>query len=268
MPTVSPSLPDPALESHFFWDRHKKEIVGILVVLVLALAGYAGFRFYSDYQNRSAATLLSSAKTSPEFQKVITQYSGTPAGASAYIFLADEQRKEKKFAEANSTLQTFIAKNPKHELVSTARMAMAANLESLGKRDEALTMYQRIAADNPQGFTAPLALIATVPLLKEKNQIEEARRVCETIKTQYPASVVTMEAEQLLRSLKISEPPRSTAPAPASTTMPSTPPVVNATAPASTPPPNAVKPSVAPAAVAPPAPTSTQPAASVTPKKR
>ncbi len=168
MPTVSPSVPDPALESHLFWERHKKEILGALVVILLALAGYAGFRFYSDYQNKSAATLLSSAKTSPDFQKVITQYSGTPAGASAYIFLADEQRKEKKFADANSTLQSFIAKNPKHELVSTARMAMAANLESLGKRDEALTLYQRIAADNPQGFTAPLALIATVPLLREK----------------------------------------------------------------------------------------------------
>ncbi len=261
MPTVSPSVPDPALESHFFWDRHKKEVMGALVVILLALAGYAGFRFYSDYQARSAATLLASAKTSPEFQKVITQYSGTPAAASAYIFLADEQRKEKKFAEANSTLQAFIAKNPKHELVSTARMAMAANLESLGKRDEALTMYQRIAADNPQGFTAPLALIATVPLLKEKNQIEEARRVCETIQTQYPASVVTLEAQQLLKSLKTSEPMKSSAPAPVS------PPVVSATAPAATPPSNAAQPPVAPAAVAPPAPSSTKPVASVSPKR-
>jgi hypothetical protein len=129
-------------------------------------------------------------------------------------------------------------------------------------------MYQRIAADNPQGFTAPLALIATVPLLKEKNQIEEARRVCETIKTQYPASVVTMEAEQLLRSLKTSEPLKPPVPAPAATPTTSVPPVVNATAPASTPPPNAAKPSVAPAAVAPPVPSKTQPAASATPKKR
>ncbi|MDP9003273.1 MAG: tetratricopeptide repeat protein [Verrucomicrobiota bacterium] len=267
MPTVSPSVPDPALESHLFWERHKKEILGALVVILLALAGYAGFRFYSDYQNKSAATLLSSAKTSPDFQKVITQYSGTPAGASAYIFLADEQRKEKKFADANSTLQSFIAKNPKHELVSTARMAMAANLESLGKRDEALTLYQRIAADNPQGFTAPLALIATVPLLREKNQIEEARRVCETIQTQYPMSVVTMEAQQLLKSLKTTEPPKTQVPAPVTTTAPATPPVVSTTAPAPTTAPNAAKPSIAPAAIAPPAPSNKQPAASMTPEK-
>ncbi|MEY2562013.1 MAG: hypothetical protein QOH88_206 [Verrucomicrobiota bacterium] len=267
MPTVSPTVPDPALETHFFWDRHKKEIIGGLVVILLAAVAYAGFRLYTDHRNTSAATQLASAKSSGDYEKVIAQYGGTPAAGSAYLFLANEQRKEAKFAEANSTLQTFIAKNPKHELVSTARMAMAANLESLGKRDEALTTYQRIAADNPKGFTAPLALISTVPLLKEKNQIEEARRVCETIKTQYPESVVTMEADQLLKSLKITEPPKPTALAPVSPPATSVPPVVSAPAPASTSSPNAAKPSIAPAAVVPSAPSNTQPAPSGTPKK-
>ena len=63
-------------------------------------------------------------------------------------------------------------------------MAMAANLESLGKYDEALTTYQRLAAGDPHGFNAPIALLSEVHLLKEKNQIDEARRVCETILTQ------------------------------------------------------------------------------------
>ena len=50
-------------------------------------------------------------------------------------------------------------------------MAMAANLESLGKRDEALAAYQRLAADDPQGFTAPVAMISQVHILKEKGQV-------------------------------------------------------------------------------------------------
>ena len=36
-------------------------------------------------------------------------------------------------------------------------MAMAANLEALGKNDEALAAYQRLAADEPEGFSAPVA---------------------------------------------------------------------------------------------------------------
>ena len=42
------------------------------------------------------------------------------------MYLAEAQRREKKFAEANRTLQAFIDKFPQHEFVSTARMAVAA----------------------------------------------------------------------------------------------------------------------------------------------
>jgi len=36
----------------------------------------------------------------------------TPAGAAAYLLLAEAQRNEKKYIEANATLQVFINKNP------------------------------------------------------------------------------------------------------------------------------------------------------------
>ena len=155
--------------------------------------------------------------TAAEFQKVVAQYPGTPAGASASLFLAEEQRKEKKFTEANATLQSFVEKYPNHGLKGTARMAMAANLESLGKRDEALAAYQRLAADDPQGFSAPVAMISQVHIFKEKNQLAEARQVCETILTKYRDSLVANEATRQLRLLKPPappEPPAAQTPAP------------------------------------------------------
>jgi predicted negative regulator of RcsB-dependent stress response len=267
MPTVSSSLPDPVLESHVFWERHKKEVVAALVIALLALAGYGGYRLYAERHNSAAAALLASAKTEADYQKVITQFSGTPASASSYIFLASEQRKAKKYEEANATLQSFLTKNPKHDLAGTARMAMAANLESLGKRDEALTMYQRIAADNPQGFTAPIALISTVPILKEKNQIEEARRVCETILTQYRESAISMEATQQLRLLKVASEPAKVPTPPTAPTTATPAPAVSATV-ASSPAASAVQ-SAAPSATLtpPPAPSSKKPRTSARPKK-
>ena len=38
-----------------------------------------------------------------QLQKIISQYPGTRRIESAYIFLAGEQRKEKKFSEATQT---------------------------------------------------------------------------------------------------------------------------------------------------------------------
>ena len=202
MPTIPPPSYDAALETRVFWERFKTEIIAALIIVMLAIIGFGAYRFYSDRRVAAASALLASAKSAGAYQQVIANYPNTPAAADAYLLLAEAQRKEKKFAEANATLQVFIDKNPNHELVSTAKMAMAANLESMGKNDEALSMYQQIASTYPNSFNAPLALLSQVYLLKSKNQTEEARRVCETILTRYRESFWAGEAAQELRLLK------------------------------------------------------------------
>ncbi|HWM26040.1 MAG TPA: tetratricopeptide repeat protein [Chthoniobacterales bacterium] len=265
MPTLSST--DPVLETQVFWERYKNVIFAVLVLALLTVTAWGGYRFYSLRRAETAAALLATAKTAADFQKVIAQYEATPAGASAYLFLAEEQRKEKKFGEANATLQSFIDKYPKHQLKGTARMALAANLESLGKPDEALIVYQRLATDDPQGFTAPIALLAQVHIFKDKSQIAEARRVCEAIMTQYRESLVANEATRQLRLLKGNEPeppPQSTQPAqlrPASGGTPM--PVASAAAPPAAPPTAAP---AAPPAAAPPV--RDTPQATASPKRR
>jgi TolA-binding protein len=217
MPTVPPPSYDAALETRVFWERFKTEIIAALIIVMLAIIGFGAYRFYSDRRVAAASALLASAKSAGAYQQVIADYPNTPAAADAYLLLAEAQRKEKKFAEANATLQVFIDKNPNHELVSTAKMAMAANLESMGKNDEALSMYQQIASTYPNSFNAPLALLSQVYLLKSKNQTEEARRVCETILTRYRESFWAGEAAQELRLLK---PSASSEPGPTSTIPP------------------------------------------------
>jgi len=217
MPTVPPPSYDAALETRVFWDRFKSQIIAALIIVLLATIGFGGYRFYIDRKAAAASAMLASAKSAGAYQQVIANYPNTPAAADAYLLLAEAQRKEKKFADANTTLQVFINKNPDHELVSTAKMAMAANLESMGKNDQALSMYQQIASTYPNSFNAPLALLSQVYLLKPKNQTEEARRLCETILTRYRESFWASEAAQELRLLK---PSASSEPAPTSTIPP------------------------------------------------
>jgi len=84
----------------------------------------------------------------------------------------------------------------------------------LGKTDEALAMYQQIASNYPNSFNAPMALLSQVYILKAKNRNDDARRICETILTQYRTSIWAGEAMQQLRLLK---PSGSPAPGPAQT---------------------------------------------------
>ncbi len=222
MPTEPPSI-DAAVEAQVFWLRFQKEIAAALIILILAIVGFTGYRFYTHRRNSTAAELLGKAKNPQDYQEAISRYPGTPAGASAYLLLAEKQRNEKKFAEANATLQAFIQKYPEHDFAPTAQLAMAANLESMGKNDEALTIYQQVATKYPNAYQAPLALISQVPLLKAKNRIDDARRVCEEILTKYRMpgqqaeatrddrmeTIWAGEAMRQLRSLKPPEQPKS-----------------------------------------------------------
>ncbi|MFL6520303.1 MAG: YfgM family protein [Chthoniobacterales bacterium] len=235
MPTLTST--DTAPDREVFWDRYKKEVMAVLILALVGVAAYGGYRLYSDRQANAAAETLAGAKSASDFQKVIADYPRTPAGASAYLLLADAQHKDKKFAEANTTLQTFLDKFPKNELADTARLAIAGNLEALGKNDEALEAYKRLVIASPNGFAAPLALYSEIHLLKDKKQIDEARRVCETIMTQYRESRLAPDAAYQLRLLKPETPPAapptqvSTPPAAA----PSAPPAAQSVAPAAPP---------------------------------
>jgi TolA-binding protein len=206
MPTAAPPSRDAALEARVFWWRFRTEIAAIIIIAVLSIAFFAAYRFYENGRASTAASLLASAKSVPDYQLLIESYSKTPAAAAAYLLLAEKQRDAKKIAEANASLRAFIEKNPTHELAPTAEIAIAANLESMGKNDEALSTYQQVAASHPQNFNAPLALVSAVSLLKAKNQTEEARRICERIITDYPDSFWSGEAQRQLRLLKPSAP--------------------------------------------------------------
>lgn len=202
-PTVSSPLPDPVLETQVFWAKYRMPIILGLLAIIAGTLLCGAYWYFAARRDAAAASLLSAAKTPPAYQKVIDDYPSTPAGASAYLFLAAEKRKAGNFAEANTTLQKFISKHGKHELVTTAKMAMAANSESLAKPDEAIELYKRIAADYPRNFNAPLALLAQVPVLKQKGQVDQARQVCETVLTQYRESEAANEASRYLRTLKV-----------------------------------------------------------------
>jgi TolA-binding protein len=202
MPTAPPPSRDVALETHFFWERFKQPIIAAVIVLLLAAIVFTGYRFYSDRRASAASAALASASTAQGYQEVIDRYANTSAAADAYILLAEAQRKERKFAEANKTLETFIAKYPQYEFVSTAKMAMASNLESMGKSDDALALYQQIASTYPNSYAAPLAMLSQVYILKAKNRNDDARRIAETMLTQFRTSFWAGEAMQQLRLLK------------------------------------------------------------------
>ena len=96
----------------FFGSVSKSQLSAAAIVVLLAAIVFTGYRFYSDRRAAAASAALASANTAQEYEQVIARYPNTPAGADAYILLAEAQRKESKFTEANKTLETFVAQYP------------------------------------------------------------------------------------------------------------------------------------------------------------
>jgi hypothetical protein len=212
MATAAPLSQDPALEASVFWHRFQREIIAALGVLIVVGLGWGAYSIYTSQRESAAAAQLAAAKTAAEYETVIRDYGNTSAGASAQLFLGGAQRKDKKYAESNATLQSFIDKHPDHELAPAAQMGIAANLEAMGKTDEAIAAYQQVASKYSKSYLAPLGLISQVPLLKQKNQTDAARRVCEAVIAQYNESFWAGEAAREMREMR----PTTTAPTPTS----------------------------------------------------
>src|SRR5262245_18718438 len=110
MPRAPPPSRDVALATRFFWERFKNPIIGAAIVILVAVIAFTVYRFYSDRRAAAASAALASANTAQEYEQVIARYANTPAAGDPYIVLAEAQRKERNFAEANKTLETSIAK--------------------------------------------------------------------------------------------------------------------------------------------------------------
>src|SRR5205814_8877508 len=63
-------------------------------------------------------------------------------------------------------------------------------------------MHEQIVSAYPNSYAAPLAMLSQVYILKGKKRNDDARRICETMLTQYRTSFWAGEAMQQLRLLK------------------------------------------------------------------
>ena len=202
MVTPTTSTPDPVLETRIFWDRYKREIAAVIGIALLAAIGFSTYRYYEQRRENEAAAAVASAKTPEDYRRAIANYPKSPALATAYLSAADALRNAKDYAGANAELQQFVDKFASHSMATTARMAIASNLEAMGKNDEALATYQKIAASYPRDFLAPLAMISEVHLFEAKGQHDDARKACEDVMSQHSDSYFAAEAGAMLRRLK------------------------------------------------------------------
>src|SRR5450432_3175459 len=115
-PAAAPVVPSAEENLRIFWEKNSRTVYAFCAVILLAVAGKAGYNTYLEHR-----------------QDV----------------LSDEYRT----AEKNAQLSSFIASHPGEQLTGVAQINLADKAYEAGKYSEAVDLYQR-AADNLK--TGPL----------------------------------------------------------------------------------------------------------------
>jgi TolA-binding protein len=176
--------------SHFelLWLNHRNALlagIAAFVVLVLIVAGV----FASLHTSQIASeTLLSNASNDAGWREVIAKYPRTPATADAMLLLAASLREAGKIEESDSLYSQVAESFPKSPLVISGLLGRAANARAANHPDTAVNDYQQAAAQFPMSYGAPFALISEAQLLVRLDRTEEAKRVIDSLRSQYPGS--------------------------------------------------------------------------------
>jgi len=203
MSTPAEELPiEHGFDIFAFWEEHQAKILLAIVLLVVAVGGYAAFELNKAHTVAAAEAALAKANSVEQLQGVMKDYPGSIAAGNAAILLGGKLREEKKYDESISVLREFIDKNPTHPFVGGALLSIGTTQEAQGKQNEALDTYQQVSTKYNDSYSAPLALLAQANLQRVQGKTADARRSYESLVSLYPESLLSQQAMQEMKVLK------------------------------------------------------------------
>jgi predicted negative regulator of RcsB-dependent stress response len=197
-----------------FLDRNQKNLIILTIIIAVAAASVVIYRGTVSSKEHTAGAEFNKADDLTSLQGVIRDHSGTAAAESAQVLLAARQWSDGQPDTAIATLQAFIAANPEHPARPTAQASLGAKLQTQGKLAEAKKVFQDLADDPGARFLAPYALLALGDISKAAGETEQAAKLYQKAKTDFPDSSFGNTIGQRIAMLKAQMPAEIDAPPP------------------------------------------------------
>ena len=202
-----------------FLDRNTKGMVIVAILLAIAGGAVIVVRGLKEAAQNEAGGAFSKAATVAELQEVIKKYPDSPAAGSASIVLSDKQWEAQDQDGAIATLRNFIAAEPEHPGISSAKASLASRLLQQGKTGEAEPLFRELSESPKSRYLAPYALIALGDIEKANGKLDEAEASYKKVQESYATSPFANLASTHRRLLRfkvpteIEAPPGATPPA-------------------------------------------------------
>jgi predicted negative regulator of RcsB-dependent stress response len=183
-----------------WWNDNRNQILGALLIVVVAMGGWRGWQYYQHKQSYGAATLYrqfveqlasNDAKRINDAATAVTDKFGSTAyAARAELLAARVNEQSNDPARAKTQLQWVIDNAREDTLKDVARLRLAAVLLDEKKYADALTLLEAKHPDSFDGLFADLK----GDVFSAQGKIDEAR-------SSYKLAYEKIDAQSTYRSL-------------------------------------------------------------------
>jgi len=133
--------------------------------------------------------------------EVAKKYSHTKSGNLAKLYAGLAYAQTEKYEEAEKYLSDFDTK--KDEMISPAAIARLGNVYvHLGKTDKAIEMLKKAAKKADNSVESPIFLLQAAELLESQGKADEALELYEKIKGNYRGSQIGQEIDKYIERVK------------------------------------------------------------------
>ena len=192
-------------------------IVGVIVLVAIIVIASFFYNSYINSSNEEAATKLAKGQDYftkgqfdpalngdnagyPGFVKIAAQYSHTETGNLANLYAGLAYYYKGNYDQAIRYLEDFDAKDD--ELISNNGIAALGNCYAKkGNYDKAIELLEKAAkrANNP--IISPYCLIQAGELLEKQNKKDEALKLYQEVKNDYPESAEAQSIDKYIQKV-------------------------------------------------------------------
>ena len=193
-PGAQSSQPLSTFDPEIFWALHKQKILAAAVVLILILFGGSIYFGLQAVKTQKAEAAYAAADSIEGWQALIREFPDSIAAGDSYLRIGQKMREDGKYSESDTAYDSFVHRFPKHPLLVTGYMGLAANAELENHLDKALNEYKEVGMQFSSSYMAPMALFQQARLAETKGELKEAQQLFESIVRRYPESSFSGEA--------------------------------------------------------------------------
>ena len=199
-------------QAEAFFKKYKKAIIACTVAVVVLVGGFFAYKYlYQQPREDKAQALLAQGQALaaqqkfdeapkgegkfPGLLKLISNYSGTDAANAAKAQAGFCYAQQGKYKEAVAQLEGFSPASD-NSLSPAALGALANAYAGVGQIDKAVSTYQDAAKLADNDILSPLFLVKAGELLETQKKFDEALKLYQQVKDQYPRCQYSVAQQQ------------------------------------------------------------------------